>query len=160
MTHAQTQDIVFTSSEVAHRIAVVRRLKGLLEEQREHFRRYLAFLDAEGDAIEQRDTASIFAQVDAERRIVATIVAFEKTIRPVEQVYLALYPDRNQDIERLKAAVEKMRQSVLAKNESNRLLLRTRLTELRERIEGMKKPIRRAFAEVGAAGIPDVELLR
>ncbi len=138
------QSISFTSSETAHRVAVVRRLKTLLEEQREKFGEYLELLERESDAIARRDTAALMGQVEHERRVVQAIVSFGRIIGPIQEVYLTLYPERNRDIETLKAAVEQMRNDVVKKNEANRVLLRARMNELKDRVESLKSPIRKA----------------
>lgn len=138
------QSISFTSSETAHRIAVIRRLKSLLEEQRDKFGEYLELLERESQAISRRDTAVLMGQVEHERRVVQAIVSFNRIIGPIQEVYLSLYPERNNDIESLKAAVDRMRDDVVKKNEANRVLLRARMNELKDRVESLKSPIRRA----------------
>lgn len=138
------QSISFTSSETAHRIAVIRRLKSLLEEQRDKFGEYLELLERESQAISRRDTAALMGQVEHERRVVQAIVSFNRIIGPIQEVYLSLYPERNNDIESLKAAVDRMRDDVVKKNEANRVLLRARMNELKDRVESLKSPIRRA----------------
>jgi len=77
--------------EVARRVAILRRFRELLVEQRAKFERYLKVLDRERDDIESGDVDALAAHVELEEQVVSEIFTFQKVIDPLDGLYRAAF---------------------------------------------------------------------
>ena len=125
-----------TSTE--QNVAILKRLREMLQRQREKFQGYLALLEQEESSIRRGDAESLLAQVEAEKSIIADIYALRKVIEPLESLYQAAYPLAESTVARLKATLEKMGEQVVAHNAKNRALLRARMEDLRLEIASLR----------------------
>jgi DNA-binding FadR family transcriptional regulator len=120
------------------KVAILKRLREMLQRQREKFHGYLALLEQEESSITSGDAESLLAQVEMEKSIIADIFSLKKVIEPLETLYQAAYPRTEQTVPRLKATLEKMSEQVIAHNEKNRALLRERMDDLRVEIASLR----------------------
>ncbi len=120
------------------RVAVLKRLREMLQRQREKFSGYLTLLEQEESSIARGDAESLLAQVEMEKSIIADIFALKKVIEPLETLYQAAYPQQETTVPRLKATLEKMGDQVIAHNARNRMLLRARMDDLRMEIASLR----------------------
>ncbi len=118
--------------------AVLRRLREMLQRQRQKFQGYLTLLEQEESSINSGDAESLLAQVEMEKSIIADIFALKKVIEPLETLYQAAYPRTEDTVPRLKATLEKMGDQVIAHNARNRGLLRARMDDLRLEIASLR----------------------
>ncbi|MGO8693121.1 MAG: flagellar biosynthesis protein FlgN [Rectinemataceae bacterium] len=143
------------------RVAVLRRFRELLSQQRDKFERYLVVLDHEHSDIECGDVDSLVAHVDLESQIVSEIFTFQKVIDPLEDLYRAAYPSAAvEDVSRIEAALLGLRTEVSARNAENRLLLKRRMEMLRGEIAGFRNPLaarKSVFASNGEGGLLNIE---
>ena len=130
------KDMNMTSTE--QNVAVLKRLREMLQRQREKFQGYLALLEQEEFSITRGDAESLLAQVEAEKSIIADIFSLKKVIEPLETLYQAAYPRAETTVPRLKATLEKMGEQVIAHNARNRTLLRARMDDLRLEIASLR----------------------
>ena len=139
------------------KIALLKRLREMLQRQREKFQGYLALLEQEESSIHSGDADTLLAQVEMEKSIIADIFSLKKVIEPLETLYQAAYPRTEQTVPRLKATLEKMSQQVIAHNEKNRMLLRARMDDLRLEIASLRAWPRSApsFSQA-APGLVDI----
>ena len=126
-----------TTTTTEQNVAVLKRLREMLQRQREKFQGYLALLEQEESSITRGDAESLLAQVEAEKTIIADIFALKKVIEPLEALYQAAYPRTETTIPRLKATLERMGEQVIAHNAKNRALLRERMDDLRLEIASL-----------------------
>lgn len=131
----------FSDSEISKRVAVLNRLKALLEQQRLAFREYLTVLEKQEKSISSENTEYILQHTDLEQSILDTIVTIQKVIDPLEYMYTDLYKDTgDSDIPRLTTDLNDLRQKVLSQNEKNRALLQTYTTGLRQQLASLHRP--------------------
>jgi len=120
------------------KVALLKRLREMLQRQREKFQGYLVLLEQEESSINRGDADMLLAQVEMEKSIIADIFSLTKVIGPLETLYQTAYPQMEQTVPRLKATLEKMSEQVIAHNAKNRALLRARMDELRLEIASLR----------------------
>jgi hypothetical protein len=161
------------SGELARRVAVLRRFRTLLQEQRDRFRSYLEVQDKQQSIIETGGAEELLAQVELEEKIVADIFSIQKVIEPLEDMYHALIagsipaaekaPHTGDDVPDLKAALEDLKHEALIRSARNRELLSKRMVELRAEIKTLRnnpytaQARRSAFSGGNTASLVDIE---
>lgn len=135
------QTPLLNDSEIAERVAVLKRFRTLLEDQRLKFREYLAVLEQQEKSICDENTDSILQHTELEESIIAELFTIQKVIDPLEYMYANICADAvGSDIPHLKTDLEDLQQKVLAQNKKNRELLQSRITRLRQQIASVKHP--------------------
>ena len=130
-----------TDGEVAERVALLRRFKSLLEEQREKFRQYLTVLEKQETDIDSGDIDAMVSHTELEQSIVSEIFTIQKVIDPMESLWRDAHPAASEsEIPRLKTDLDRLKADVLAQNEKNRDLLKSRMSVIRERVVSLKNP--------------------
>jgi hypothetical protein len=128
-----------SEDDLTQRMAVVKRFKELLEQQRERFRSYLAELDRQRLAIGTGNTDEIIAHVELEEQIVEDIFSIQKVIDPLEIMYNSAGPYLPvNDVSALKAALEDLKIQAAARSGQNRDLLSGRMAEINSEIQAIK----------------------
>lgn len=136
-----------SQAELAERVALIKKFKSLLEQQREKFREYLKVLELQESEINRDDTDSVFAHAELESQIVAGIGSLQKVIIPMQQLYVssgaASYnPTDAVPVERLQNDLARLQSKVLAQNEKNRGLLKSHMETLRVQVAEFRNPYR------------------
>jgi hypothetical protein len=128
-----------SEGELTQRMAVVKRFKELLEQQRERFRSYLTALDRQQLAISTGSVDEITAHVELEEQIVEDIFSIQKVIDPLEIMYnnAGPYLPAN-DVSALKAALEDLKIRAAARAGQNRDLLSSRMAAVNSEIQAIK----------------------
>ncbi|MEI6875988.1 MAG: flagellar biosynthesis protein FlgN [Spirochaetota bacterium] len=126
--------------EIQKRVALLRRLRELLKEQRGKFEKYLNVLDHEKKDIESGDVERLVAHVEIEEAIVSEIYTFQKVIDPLEELYQAELSPGVQDIHGLRDSLKEMKSEVLKRNAENRTLLKSRMDIVRGEVLALRKP--------------------
>jgi hypothetical protein len=141
-----------SESELAQRVAVVKRFKELLVQQRDRFRNYLAVLDKQQLLIGYGSAEEITAHVELEEQIVADIFSIQKVIEPMEVMYNATGTagadpcDLSEfgtfitinDVPELKATLEDLKTQAVFRSVRNRDLLSSRMEEINSEIQTIK----------------------
>ena len=128
-------------SEIAERVAVLKRFRSLLEQQRLKFHEYLTVLEKQEKSISDENTDAVLQHTELEESIIAEIFTIQKVIDPLEYMYTAMCNNTaHTDIPRLKTDLDDLQKRVLAQNKKNRELLQTHITGLRQQIASLKRP--------------------
>ena len=145
-TEGLTSSVEISPEELAQRVAVLRRFKILLTQQRDRFRAYLEMLDKQQQIIETGNADALLAHVDMEEKIVADIFSIQKVIDPLEEMYHALVSGAtaiqpvhaDEDVPSLKAALEDLKGEAVVRSSRNKELLSRRMVELRQEIKALR----------------------
>ena len=127
-------------SEIAERVAVLKRFRTLLEQQRLIFREYLTVLEKQEKSICDENTDAVLQHTELEESIIAEIFTIQKVIDPLEYMYTNICKNEHSDIPHLKTDLDDLQKRVLAQNKKNRELLQTHIIGLRQQIASLKRP--------------------
>ena len=164
------------SAELAQRVAVLRRFKKLLTQQRDRFRTYLELLDKQQGVIESGSAEDLLAYVEIEEKIVADIFSIQKVIDPLEEMYYTIVKDKSSrknidnadisdnsdEVPDLKASLEKLQSEAVMRSTKNKELLSKRMLELRSEIKSLRNnPYasggRSAYGNSNTASMVDIQ---
>lgn len=127
-----------SKEELDERIAIIKRFKKLLQEQRTKFEEYLLVLEKQTGKIEEEDGDALMAHAELESKIVANIAALQKVIVPMKGMYDAVVPETDakerESVENLQNDLDNIQKQVLIQNEHNRDLLKIHLEELKKQL--------------------------
>lgn len=128
-------------SEIAERVAVLKRFRTLLEQQRLKFREYLTVLEKQEKSICDENTDAVLQHTELEESIIAEIFTIQKVIDPLEYMYANICNNAvASDIPHLKTDLDDLQKRVLDQNKKNRELLQTHIVGLRQQIASLKRP--------------------
>jgi hypothetical protein len=141
-----------SSAELAQRVAILKRFKTLLSQQRERFRSYLNLLDKQQNVIESGSAEDLLTYVELEEKIVADIFSIQKVIDPLEEMYNAVVFDKNsakshlndestnaqEEVPSIKASLETLKSEAVIRSTKNKELLSKRMLELRQEITSLR----------------------
>jgi hypothetical protein len=152
--------------EIERRVALLRRFRELLAEQRGKFERYLHVLDHEKADIESGDIDRLVAHVEIEEQVVSEIYTFQKVIDPLDELYRAAFAASagfpggdGTDVPELKGALDELKGEVIRRNKENRVLLGRRMELLRGEIAGFRNPLasrKSVYSGGGEGGLVDI----
>ncbi|MBQ0002363.1 MAG: flagellar biosynthesis protein FlgN [Treponema sp.] len=130
-----------SQEELNERIALLRKFKMVLMQQREKFQQYLAVLEKQETSIETENSENLLSHTELEQQVVANIMNLQKVIVPMSK----LYKERGVNIEdaSIKAIqndLADLQKQVLAQNEKNRQLLKSHIVQIRKQIATLKNP--------------------
>jgi len=160
------------SAELAQRVAVLRRFKILLTQQRDRFRSYMDLLEKQQSVIESGSAEDLLTYVEIEEKIVADIFSIQKVIDPLEEMYYSVISkqdgrtsvriDNPEEVSGLKASLEKLKSEAVIRSTKNKELLSKRMLELRQEIKTLRNnPYaakgRQSFAASNSASLIDIK---
>lgn len=127
-----------SKEELDERVAILKRFRKLLEQQRSKFQEYLSVLESQQGKIEIEDAASIVAHAELENQIVKNLANLQKVIVPMQGMYKAIMPGvpvtDNTNVEQLQLDLANLQKQVLAQNERNRNLLKSQMGKIKTQI--------------------------
>ncbi|MDR1839123.1 MAG: flagellar protein FlgN [Treponema sp.] len=138
------------ATELAQRVAVLKRFKTLLSQQRDRFRSYLDLLEKQQSVIESGSAEDLLTYVEIEEKIVADIFSIQKVIDPLEEMYYSIAaggrsPEKasgkseaSEEVPSLKASLEKLQSEAIIRSTKNKELLSKRMLELRSEIKALR----------------------
>jgi hypothetical protein len=142
--------------ELKRRVAIIKRFRELLSQQRDRFRQYLNVLDKQKDVIEKGDADALITHVELEEKIVEDIFAIQKVIEPLELMYNASLPavslpagtfsnevrgipaEVPSEIPSLRMALEELRSEAVLRSARNREFLTMRMEEIRQEMKTLR----------------------
>lgn len=130
--------------ELEERIAILRRFRKLIEEQRNKFREYLLVLEKQQGTIETDNTEALIAHTELEQQIVAHIGSLQRVIVPMQRLYQAVSigpgfaADDTDQITKIQAELSTLQNSVLEQNEKNRKLLQTHIDQIKTQMYSVR----------------------
>ncbi len=128
-----------TQEELNERVAILRRFKSLLEEQRGKFREYLTVLEKQQDSITSENPESLLAHTELEQQVVKNIANLQKVIVPMSKMYKS-NAGNDASIQKIQNELSDLQDKVLKQNAINRDLLKVHIEQLRAQIAGFKNP--------------------
>jgi len=140
------------SAELAQRVAILKRFKILLSQQRERFKSYLDLLDKQQSVIESGNAEDLLTYVEIEEKIVADIFSIQKVIDPLEEMYNSVVSGHDQsqlaaklehtgnqeEVPSLKASLENLKNEAVMRSTKNKELLSKRMLQLRQEIKTLR----------------------
>lgn len=136
-----------TDEELNERVAILRRFRILLEQQRAKFQEYLNVLEKQENAISTEDTNAIINHAELEQQVVAGIKNLKKVIVPMSEMYKTTAKGTNSEndnsVEKIQNELEKLQGKVLVQNQKNRELLKKHLVQIRSQLENFKNPYKK-----------------
>ena len=137
-----------TQEELNERVAILRRFRSLLEEQRGKFREYLTVLEKQQDSITSENPENLLAHTELEQQVVKNIASLQKVIVPMAKMYhagngtasAAVSAAEDAEIAKLQNDLSDLQDRVLKQNAINRDLLRVHIEQLKSQIAGFKNP--------------------
>ena len=134
-----------TQEELNERVAILRRFRSLLEEQRGKFREYLTVLEKQQDSITSENPENLLAHTELEQQVVKNIASLQKVIVPMAKMYhagnnSAASAAEDAEIAKLQNDLSDLQDRVLKQNAINRDLLRVHIEQLKSQIAGFKNP--------------------
>lgn len=139
------KNMLLTDSELAERVAILKRFRSLLEQQRAQFYEYLHLLEKQEYSISGENTEAILAHTKLGESIIADIFTIQKVIDPLEYMYhnFADTPVNkavDTTIVQLKTELNDLQEQVLVQNKKNQMLLESHMSGLRQQIADLKRP--------------------
>ena len=133
--------------EIEERVAILRRFRYLLEQQREKFREYLRILEMQEDEINEDNADAIIAHADLSNQIVKNIGSLQRIIVPMQRLYEKSHastynPEDIIPVTKIQDDLVALREKVVNQNIKNQKLLRVRMLDIRRDISGLKNPYR------------------
>jgi hypothetical protein len=132
-------------NELRRRVAILKRFRELLSQQRERFAQYLNVLDKQKESIEKGGADELISHVELEEKIAGDIFAIQKVIDPLEAMYKTLvsaagtgFSSEEQELPGLRAALEELKVEAVIRSDRNRVLLTRRMEEIREEMKKLR----------------------
>lgn len=126
---------------IDERVAILKRFRELLEEQRNKFREYLTVLEKQAEMIATENVDAMVRHTEIEQSIIAEIHTIQKVIDPLEVMYRDAHPGMDEaEIPRIKTDLERLRKDVIEQNGKNRELLKSHMTVLRQQVSALRNP--------------------
>jgi hypothetical protein len=122
---------------IKERIALLKRFKELLIEQRRRFRDYIEVLDKQKNAIENGSIEDIQTHVDIDEKMTAGIIAVQKTIEPMRSMYEAAFTG-DTEIPEISAVLETLKAETVKRIETNKNLLQKRMVSIRSELKNLR----------------------
>ena len=104
--------------ELEERVALLKKFKSLLQEQRAKFREYLNVLEKQETSIESENPEALLAHTELEQQVVYNIMSLQKVIVPMSDLYAARTGSgkAEQSITDLQNDLSDLQHKVLAQN--------------------------------------------
>lgn len=154
---------VLNDAEISKRVAVLKRLRALLEQQRRAFREYLTVLEKQETGITVENTDAVMQHTELEQSILDNIITIQKVIDPLEYMYSTFCnKTKDSDILHLKTDLNDLQKRVVEQNKKNCALLQTHMNGLRAQLLSLKRPYAHRESiyagQTEAAALVDVSL--
>lgn len=133
-------DFMALEDGLDQRIAVLRRYRRMLELQRERLQDYLALIDTRERAVRAGDVDSLEQYTQAEQGVIKGIMAVQRCLEPLADMYRQAAPEGSPDIDELHERLEGLRRKILARNEESLGLLKGQMDQIRTEITGLRVP--------------------
>lgn len=140
-----------TQEELNERVAIIKRFKKLLEEQRNKFKEYLTVLEKQEGKIAEENTDALIAHTELEQQIVKNISSLQHVIEPMQKMYnnvvgtgipasmAAISGFQTQDVGKIQSDLAALQKKVLIQNEKNRNLLKVHIAKAKSDLENLQK---------------------
>ena len=135
--------------ELLERVALLRKFKSVLEQQRNKFKEYLSVLEKQQNSIESENPETILAHTELEQQVVKNISNLQKVIVPMSKMYKSLGVSQKQmpeieHIQNIQKDLADLQNKVLVQNQINRDLLRVHINQIKTQIQNFNNPYKNA----------------
>ncbi|GMO26066.1 MAG: hypothetical protein Ta2B_06020 [Termitinemataceae bacterium] len=136
-----------TDSELNERVAIVKRFKALLQEQRKRFMQYLEVLDKQKEIIENGKAEDIISHVELEEKIVADIFAIQKSVEPMQAMFKTAFAagknagklnSEAYEIPQINTAIENLKVTAVERSTRNKEMLEKRMVMVRNEMKSLR----------------------
>jgi len=136
-----------SQEELNERVAMLRRFRSLLEQQRAKFQEYLTVLEKQQDSITTENPEALMAHTELEQQVVKNIANLQKVIVPMSKMCnKSALPnataEESQSINQIQNDLDDLQKKVLKQNEINRDLLREHIVQIKTQMDNFKNPYR------------------
>jgi hypothetical protein len=125
-------------AEVVSRVALLKRFRMLLLQQKERFESYLTVLDKQKDTIETGSVEELIAHVELEEKIVGDIMAIQKVIEPMRAIVPDAALTASPDVGHIASTVETLCVEATVRVTRNKNLLQSRMEDIRTKINTLR----------------------
>lgn len=135
-----------SNEELEERVAILKRFRFLLEQQRNKFKEYLNVLEKQQNSIDAEDSEALIKHSELEQQIVKNISNLQKVIVPMNKMYTAINnkspisTTNDNDLTQIQLELAALQQKVIKQNEINRDLLRVHLEKIKMQIANFNNP--------------------
>lgn len=133
-----------SNEELNERVALLKRFRTLLEQQRSKFQEYLNVLEKQQDSISKEDPEALLAHTELEQQVVKNIANLQKVIVPMTKMYKAgnqsVSSAEQESITKIQNELTDLQNKVLEQNKVNRDLLRVHIDSIKQQIQNFKNP--------------------
>ena len=133
-----------SQEELNERIALLRRFRSLLEQQRGKFQEYLNVLEKQQDSITSENPENLLAHTELEQQVVKNLANLQKVIVPMAKMYNAgkhfTATQEDAEISKIQNELSDLQNKVLKQNEINRDLLHVHIDRLKTQIKNFQNP--------------------
>jgi hypothetical protein len=135
-----------SNEELEERVAILKRFRFLLEQQRNKFKEYLNVLEKQQNSIDAEDSEALIKHSELEQQIVKNISNLQKVIVPMNKMYTAINnkspisTTNDNDLTQIQLELSALQQKVIKQNEINRDLLRVHLEKIKMQIANFNNP--------------------
>lgn len=145
-----------SNEELEERVALLKKFRQLLQQQRDKFREYLNVLEKQENSIETENADALLVHTELEQQVVSNIMNLQKVIVPMSDLYKKRGGNQNErSIVSLQNDLSSLQDKVLAQNKKNRDLLRSHIDSIRTQITAFRNPYknrRSIYAEKNSTG--------
>lgn len=131
---------------------IIVQLRTLLSAQEEVLKNYLAFAEKEKGTISSGDAVTLFRYRELENEFIKKTDAYSKVIPSFDRLYSESVPDKDTEIENLKASINSLRTKLLVLNKENRETLEIKMGSIKKELEKLlmeKKEKPSPFRKIG-----------
>lgn len=133
-----------SQQELDERVALLRRFRTLLEQQRQKFQDYLNVLEKQQDSITNENPENLIAHTELEQQVVKNIANLQKVIVPMTKIYNEskgiTKEQEAAEISKIQNDLSELQNKVLKQNEINRDLLRLHIAQIKTQLANLKNP--------------------
>lgn len=132
-----------TAEELNERVALLRRFRKLLEQQRAKFQEYLTVLEKQQNSITEENTEALIAHTELERQVVSNIANLQKVIVPMSRMCnpaVKQNSDESLSITNIQKDLNELQTKVLRQNQINQDLLKVHLEQIQSQMKTFKNP--------------------
>lgn len=128
-----------SEEEIQQRIAILKRFKELLKDQRKKFNEYLVVLETQERSICKSNIEELVQHTNIEQALIQDISAIQKVIMPIEQIYkMGNYEQEDDEVINLKTELNNLQERVLKQNKKNQDVLKLQMIDLKQEIQAMQ----------------------
>jgi len=135
-----------SQNEIDERVAVLKRFKTLLVQQRDKFREYLSVLEKQQTSIAEENTDALIAHTELEQQVVSNIAGLQKVIVPMAEMYSSIRSSapehEKRALESIQKDLDRLQSQILVQNEKNRSMLRVHIAQIQTQMKALKNPYR------------------